>query len=413
MILTLFHHKLTSIRLGSSTAWQQGCLTVSPQDVERLFPFDANLQLEKVTVAMPGESLRMGPVMDVTGMRCCIGGAAFPGVTGKAPASSGSEVRTLHLLDRGAVSIVANMPDIQDGLIDMTAAECPFSSMCHCVCIVRVGKGADREKVDALLRAFQCRLAEFLAGHAVHAQASSVEELVWPLPPAPDLPKVGMVYLVQSQGAMRRTWLEGQALDAAAPREISPLLPLYGGIVSGNYVLCCNKTCTYIHQEQPVIRQILARHGASLNFCGVILAIEPSTAQAKADMAAASAALAAGLGWQGAIVNQEGGGNADTDAMLVCKALEQVGIATTLLLNEFAGDDGRTPSLAETTPEAQYIVSTGNNDFLLSLPEVARCEGFLEALLGAGPARAITVPLTRVYASTNQLGFHTLSCETR
>ncbi len=40
---------------------------------------------------------------------------------------------------------------------------------------------------------------------------------------------------------------------------------------------------------------------------------------------------------------------------------------TVLLVNEFAGSDGETPSLAETTAEATAIVSTGNNDYRITL----------------------------------------------
>ena len=54
--------------------------------------------------------------------------------------------------------------------------------------------------------------------------------------------------------------------------------------------------------------------------------------------------------------------------MMLCGRLEPQAIKTVLILNEFAGGDGTTPSLAETTPAAEHIVSTGNNDYPLSLP---------------------------------------------
>jgi glycine reductase len=87
---------------------------------------------------------------------------------------------------------------------------------------------------------------------------------------------------------------------------------------------------------------------------------------------------------------------------------------TVLLVNEFAGSDGKTPSLAETTAEATAIVSTGNNDHRITLPSRKEFIGFspLQGIEG-DVAGEITVPLARIYASTNQLGFNGLSCRTR
>ena len=100
--------------------------------------------------------------------------------------------------------------------------------------------------------------------------------------------------------------------------------------------------------------------------------------------------------------------------MLLCRLLTQSGMKTVLLVNEFAGSDGRTPSLAETTPEATAIVSTGNNDHRITLPSRKEFIGFspLQGMEG-DVAGEVTVPLARIYASTNQLGFNSLSCRTR
>ena len=433
MELILLRHAVRRLALGAHTSWHAGAMCVSLADVHRLFPARGGIRLRDVRAASPGDSLRFGPVLDVVGARCGVDGSAFPGWNGAAPAG---ERRTLHILDNLAISVAANLPGIQEGLIDMTAPmHSPFANLHHLLCVVEVEKGADKEAADAAIRRFQCRLAEHVAAHAVHSEADRQERFTWPLPGKRLLPRVGMAYLVQSQGVLRRTYLDGVALDAGrlagsdadrlggntagndpgpfAPAAISPLRLLSGALVSGNYVLCCNKTCTYIHQEHPVVRQMLLRHGTDFDFGGVVMANEASTTEGKCETAREVARLARESGWQGAVVNQEGGGNADTDCMLVCRELERAGIATVLLVNEFAGPDGLTPSLAETTPEARWIVSTGNNDAVLELGAVQEAPGFLEGLLGPLPAGPVKVPMTRLYASTNQLGYNVLSCETR
>ena len=76
----------------------------------------------------------------------------------------------------------------------------------------------------------------------------------------------------------------------------------------------------------------------------------------------------------------------------------------------------RTPDVAsgastQQAPTATAIVSAGNNDHPLTLPAVDRFIGFppVQGIEG-DPAGSITVPLSRIYASTNQLGFNNLSC---
>lgn len=409
--MSIAGHNANTVRIGEETSYTGDALTVGRNDIDRLFPYQSGILLKDVFVATPGTSLRFGPVLDVVGMRCGLDGTAFPGICG---AARSEEKREIHVIDRAAVTIVANLPGIQEGLIDMAAAPyTPFADIFHLVCVADVAPVENREQADDALRLFQCRLAEFIAAHSTHVVPEREETLLWPPPPVPALPPVGAVYLVQSQGVNRRTYYEGRVMDNFSPREAAPLDLLAGAVVSGNYVLCCNKTCTYIHQEQPIVREMFKAHGNTLDFRGVILAVEASSAGEKEVCAARIAGMAVSLGWKGAILNQEGGGNADTDIMLTCRELEKAGIATVLLVNEFAGADGGTPSLADTVDEAAWMVSAGNNDFLLPLGAVKNAKGFLDALLGPAPHQAAVVPLTRIYASTNQLGFNALSCETR
>jgi glycine reductase len=206
----------------------------------------------------------------------------------------------------------------------------------------------------------------------------------------------------------------GQPADPLLPTLLDPLEVWDGALVSGNFVLPSNKTCTYIHQNHPILAEMFQRHGSDLGFAGVILANEMSRSEDKERSAQFAAKLVRLLGADGVVINQEGGGNTVTDVMMLCRLLSSQGVKTVLLVNEFAGPDGKTPSLTETTPEAMAIVSAGNNDYTLTLPGVDRFVGFppVQGIEG-DPAGSITVPLSRIYASTNQLGFNTLSCQSR
>lgn len=409
--LTLRHVAVRSLTLGEQDTWEDGRLLVSRATVDGLFPQRPDMRLREVRAYAPGAATRLGPVLDTVDLRHCANGSAFPGVTGAPP--QGEHVR-LTLLDRVAVCVVSNLPGVQEGIIDMQSPYSPFGELFLLACAVDVQPDADREDADRAIRLFQCRLAETLAGLASDAPAAE-ELLQWPAAPtAPHLPRAGAVYFVQSQGALRRTLFHGEYADPLSPGCVNPLELLAGALVSGNYVMPSNKSCTYIHHAAPVLSSLQAGHGRDWQFTATILVNERSDMTAKRETAATVARIAQEQGLQALLINQEGGGNADIDIMLTCHELEIRGIKTVLLLNEFAGADGRNPSLTECAPEARYMVSTGNNDYLATLQPVTDFLGFPLQILGSqDPKGPLQLPLTRLYASTNQLGFGKLSCVTR
>lgn len=404
-------HTIEDIRFSDASRIEQGVLHVERGRIESLAE---GVRLKSVELAKPGESVRIAPVLDVVEPRAKDdpARAAFPGWSqGSSDAGAG---RT-HVLSGVAVVAVAKIPGVQEGLMDMQRTAQPFSPFARTLNLVLVFEpppAMDPSAADAAIRQSTLRVAEYLGSLARGLPADRTESYEWP-PAENNLPKAVLVYLVQSQGKLRRTYLRGRPLDDAMPQAISPLEVLDGALVSGNFVMPCNKTCTYIHQNHPLIHEMFKLTGRSLDFCGVILANEMSRLEDKKRAASEVLRLAGEMKAQGAIINQEGGANTLTDVMMLCRGLEQSGVRTVLLLNEFAGAQGATPSLAETTPEAAHIVSTGNNDYSLALEKVEKFIGF-GPFPGAGDALTapVAVPLTRVHSSTNPLGFNRLTCRT-
>jgi glycine reductase len=102
--------------------------------------------------------------------------------------------------------------------------------------------------------------------------------------------------------------------------------------------------------------------------------------------------------------------------MMLCARFEEMGIATTLITDEFAGTDGSSQSLADTTPRADALVSVGNANELVTLPPMERVIGderIIEKMAGGQPEslseRGITAELQVIMGSTNELGFERLS----
>jgi glycine reductase len=415
MKLETLVHPIDDVRFSEKSSVDSGILSLDRRKIESLVAEEPGIQLITVDIASPGQSVRIAHVLDVVEPRAKenFDDAIFPGFLG--PASSCGSGRT-HILKGVAVVGVSRISGAQEGLIDMSEAAqayCPFSRTHNIVLQFQSSESTDRVTADRAIRRSLLKIAAYLGTLARDDEADLTECFEWPLP-TNDLPQAGLIYLVQSQGDLRRTYLEGQPLDEKQPMIISPTITMDGAIVSGNFVMPSNKTCTFIHQNHPLIREMFNQHGKTLNFKGVILANEMSRLEEKTVAVKAVVDWVKKLELSGVVINQEGGANTLTDVMMLCRLLEDQHINTVLILNEFAGIDGTTPSLAETTDQARHIVSTGNNDHCIKLPAAERVIGSdsFPGLTGS-LKEDITVPLARIHSSTNQLGFNYLSCNQR
>lgn len=404
--------EIKTIRFSDESSLSNGTLSIDQSKILSLCTTHPAIRLKEAAIVAPGQSVRLSPVLDIVEPRAPeeIEYSAFPGFLGK---ETPCETRRTHVLKGSAVLAVADLPGIQKGLVDMSPEAmpfCPFSETVNLVLNFELDEKADRNLADNAIRLATLKVAQYLGAVPKTSPADRIEKFAWPLPEN-DLPRLGLIYLVQSQGALRRTYLKGHPLDDQMPLLLNPLDVLEGALVSGNFVMPSNKTCTYIHQNQPLIREMLRRHGVDLNFASVVLANEMSRLSEKQTVVKEVLKLLESLDLAGVIINQEGGGNTLTDVMMLCRNLEDQGVETVLVLNEFAGADGKTPSISETTREAEHIISTGNNDYRLSLPPVETLIG-KEAFPGLQDSlkKEIRVPLSQIHSSTNQLGFNRLSC---
>jgi glycine reductase len=216
--------------------------------------------------------------------------------------------------------------------------------------------------------------------------------------------------MLQSQGLLRDTYLYGSSVRDLTAAVIHPNEIMDGAIVSGNYVIPSNRNSTYFHLNNPIIRELYQRHQNQLLFCGVVICNEHSGLAAKEKAVQNAVDMVKNLGAQGAVITKEGGGNADTDLMLMCQRCEAEGIRTVVIGNESAGTDGADPSLAHTVEASDAFVTTGNNDALVKLDAVTK-------VIGQGPLpgitknlkESLTIPVGRINGATNLLGFNTLS----
>jgi len=233
----------------------------------------------------------------------------------------------------------------------------------------------------------------------------------------PDLPKIAYVYMLQSQGLLHDTYYYGVDVKNMVPTFMHPTEVMDGAIVSGNCVSACDKNTTYHHLNNPVIHDLLKRHGKDLCFVGCVITNENVTLLDKQRSSDLTAKLVEYLGVDGVIISEEGFGNPDTDLIMNCTKIERKGIKTVLITDEYAGRDGTSQSLADASPLADAIVSAGNANALITLPPMERVIGSLEpAEVIAGGFKgnrnadgSLTVELQAIIGATNELGFNRLT----
>jgi len=313
---------------------------------------------------------------------------------------------------------------VQEGLIDMSgpgARYSTFSKTLNVVLAINVKHSISRHEHEEALRLAGLRAAIYLGEAGRNAKPVDVDrfEVHPPFKPkgdSHDLPGIVYVYMLLSQGLLHDTYLYGQNATNLLPTLIMGTEVMDGAVVSGNCVSACDKNTTYHHQNNPVIHELFKRDGIDLRFLGTVIGNCNVTLRDKMRSAQYGVKLVEMLGADGAVITKEGFGNPDADAMMYCAGLEEKGIRTVMITDEFAGVDGASQSLADTTPQADAVVSTGNANERISLPPMDKVIGdirIIERMAGGQSGslsrESITVELQSILGATNELGFEPLS----
>lgn len=414
MRLELAVVKIRDVQFGETTRIENGVLYVRESELIALALRDPRLAAAEVELARPGESVRIIPVKDVIEPRIKEDGPEgyYPGMAGGMRTAGSGRTNVL----RGTtVMTVGRIVGYQGGFVDMTgpgAAYSPFSNTNNVALILHPVDGLPGHAHEEAVRLAGLRAAAYLAeaSRGVVPDESQVYELGGAIDPA--LPRVAHVYPMLSQGLLHDTYLYGADAKSLLPTLIHPNEVLDGAIVSGNCVSACDKHTTFDHLNNPVIKELYRRHGSELNFVGVVVTNLNVTLADKERSSGYAAKLVKLLGADGAVITKEGFGNPDADVMMLCKKMEDYGIRTVLITDEYAGSDGSSQSLADTVPQADAVVSVGNANAVITLPPMGRIIGDLrpaEVIAGGfvgsvAADGALSVEIQAIMGSTCQLG---------
>lgn len=401
-----------------------GTLYVCAEEIVKLVLEDERLQSCTVDLARPGEEVRITPVKDVIEPRVKVEGEGgiFPGVISKV--NTVGTGRT-HVLKGAAVVTCGKIVGFQEGIIDMTgpgAEYTPFSKLNNvCVIVVPVEglKPYDYESAARMaglkVATYLGELARTLTPDVIHTYET--KPLLEQAAQYPELPKVGYVYMLQTQGLMHDTYVYGVDAKKIVPTILYPTEIMDGAILSGNCVSACDKNTTYHHLNNPIIQHLYKEHGKTLNFMGVIITNENVYLADKERSSNWTAKFTKFLGLDGAIVSQEGFGNPDTDLIMNCKKIEAEGVKTVIVTDEYAGRDGSSQSLADADPAADAVVTGGNANEVIELPPMKKIIGMIDYTdkIAGGfdgslrPDGSIIAEIQVITGATNELGFNKMT----
>ena len=426
MRLEIGNIHVKELAFGENTSLASGKVEINKETIIGFIrELDHRITEVKLDIALPGDKTRIMPVKDVIECRVKAEGKGemFPGRNPGDEAIVG-EGRT-HVLKGMAVVTTGKVVGFQEGIIDMSgpgAEYTPFSSTKNLVITCEVDDTCDQYAHELILRRVGIETANLIGKLAkdVDTDDGTIYETKPLLEQAaqyPDLPKVGYVYMLQSQGLLHDTYVYGVDVKNMLPTLLYPTEVMDGAVMSGNCVSACDKNPSIVHQNSPIIHELYEHHGTRYNFMGVIVTNENVTLADKERSSNWVTKLAVQMGLDAVIVSEEGFGNPDADLVMNCNKLEGAGIKTVLLTDEYAGQKGESQSLADSTPKGDAVVTNGNANQVITLPAMDKVIGHdvYADMLAGGTAGSlakdgsITTEIQAITGATNELGYHNLT----
>ncbi|NLM05515.1 MAG: beta-aspartyl-peptidase [Tissierellia bacterium] len=418
---------IKDVVFGDETKFADGVVTVKKQDIIDLVMEDDHIKSVDMDVAHPGEKTRITPVKDVVEPRVKVEGpgGVFPGVLSNVEQVGSGKTNVAKGM---AVMTTGKIVGFQEGIIDMCgpgADYTPFSKTINLVIKVEPIDGLKQHEHEKAVRFAGFKTAALVAETIKDVtpdeiKVYEVETLFEGVRKYPDLPKIGYVQMIQTQGLLHDTYVYGVDGKQIIPTLLYPTECMDGAIVSGNCVSACDKNTTYHQMNNPVVHDLLERHGKDYNFVGIIVTNENVYLADKERSSNMTAKLAEFLELDGVIISQEGFGNPDTDLIMNCKKIEKKGIHTVIVTDEYAGRDGASQSLADADPLANAVVTGGNANEVIVLPAMDKIIGtldFVDTIAGGFDGSlsedgSITVELQAITGATNEVGFNKMSART-
>jgi len=417
---------IKDLQFGPETKVENGVLYVNKEELLNEVSGDERIASIDFDIARPGEEVRIIPVKDVVEPRVKVegNGGIFPGFISKVDTVGSGRT---HVLKGAAVVTTGKIVGFQEGIVDMSgegAKYTPFSKTNNLVIICEPKEGILQHDHEEAVRTIGFKAATYLGKAGKNVEPDEVKSyetlpLLQQVQQYPELPKVVYVYMLQTQGLLHDTYVYGVDAKKIIPTFIYPTEVFDGAIVSGNCVSACDKNPSYVHMNHPIIEDLYERHGKDFNFLGCIITNENVYLADKERSSNMVAKLVEFLGADAAIISEEGFGNPDADLVMNCNKVTAKGVKTVLVTDEYAGQDGMSQSLADSTPKGDAVVTGGNANEVIILPPMKRVIGHVDAantIAGGhmGSLRedgSIEAEIQVITGATSEVGFNYLTAK--
>ena len=376
MSLKLGTFPVHRLEIGSRTSWDDGTLTIDKAGLTESAAAVPNIDSVSIDVACPGESTRIIEVNDLLEPRVKVDGpgTAYPGVCNRSLDTVGSGV-TYRLGGLGVVESVLGQRAARvrtstaeealnlkqnerpQNFIDMSGpgAVTPASGLCNVCVSITPDEGLGPEDQYLATHSATLKVVDGIAEAVRDLTPPEVEEFDT-ADRDPSLP--GVVFICNLMSMEFWTGPDSRMGTAvygvtrlSAPWLIQPE-EMFDGAVS--------QRVSWHFTNNPVVRELISRHGRDLNFLGCIIQRTNWGGQREMQLSASrSAQMAKMLGADGAIITTNIRGRRFVDTVLGIQACERAGIRTTLITEEEDDENGTAPPLLVFTPEMEAIVSTG------------------------------------------------------
>ena len=417
---------IKDLQFGPETKVENGTLYVNKEELLKEIGGDEKIASIDFDIARPGESVRIIPVKDVIEPRVKVegNGGIFPGFVSKVDTVGSGRT---HVLKGAAVVTTGKIVGFQEGIVDMCgegAKFTPFSKTNNLVIICEPKEGVKQHEHEEAVRTIGFKAATYLGKAGMNVEPDEVKTfetlpLLEQVKQYPELPKVIYVYMLQTQGLLHDTYVYGVDAKKIIPTFIYPTEVFDGAVVSGNCVSACDKNPSYVHMNHPIIEDLYERHGKDINFLGCVITNENVYLADKERSSNMTAKLVEFLGAEAVIISEEGFGNPDADLVMNCNKISAKGIKTVLVTDEYAGQDGCSQSLADSTPKGDAVVTGGNANEVIVLPKMDRVIGHVDAanIIAGGHMGSlredgsIEAEIQVITGATSEVGFNTLTAK--
>lgn len=393
MRLELAIHPITEISFGPSTQLDNESLVVDVEELRRHLLEDRRLKSIDLEIVRPGDSCRVGYVLDIIEPRAKSPGSGsdFPGILGPFTVAGQG---TTHVLRGAAVTVVDGGQEGGDHgydarrggvsktleMIGAASTNSPYSALQHLVVVPHAFPEIERHAVLNALRVASVKAAVYLARAAIELEPATTEvfELASPAGESREgLPRVA--YIGQIHGHQHGTEVDEHILYGSNTRGMMPVTlhpnEWLDGAVVISYSWGGRGLETYFHQNHAIINELYRLHLVKeLNFVGVIATTSSDVEDEMSRNSMVAAKLAKwSLGADGVILTKYAGGAPHVDMFETARQCEIMGLRTVIMASDTAPDGRAESALLLNVAEVDSVVSHGEGtDIIWQAPVVER-----------------------------------------